>query len=71
MNTTLTEKQNQIQNRDQHGTLSEYFSTFKVGTLLNRSGITKTKGPSPLTMFMTVFNLAFCRTNLYQGIVKK
>lgn len=70
MNTTVTEKQNQIQNPDRHGILNEYFSKFKVGTLLNRSGITKTKGPSPLIMFTTLFNLAFCNTNLYQGIVK-
>lgn len=70
MDTTFTQEQNQTQISDQHGTFNEYFSTFKVGTLLNRSGITKTKGPSPLTMFTTLFNLAFCKTNLYQGVVK-
>jgi len=70
MNTTFREKQNQTQNPAQHGIFNDYLSKFKVGTLLNRSGITKTKGPSPLTMFTTLFNLAFCKTNLYQGIVK-
>ncbi len=70
MNTNFTSIQNQTQISDQHSTLSEYCSTFKVGTLLNQSGINKTKGPSPLTMFTTLFNLAFCRTNLYQGVVK-
>lgn len=70
MNTTSTGRQNQTQNSDQIGVFTEYFSTFKIGTLLNRSGITKTKGASPLTIFTALFNLAFCRTNLYQGVVK-
>jgi len=70
MNTTSVGIQNQTQNSDQFGVFSEYFSTFKIGTLLNRSGITKTKGCTPLTIFTILFNLAFCRTNLYQGVVK-
>jgi hypothetical protein len=52
------------------GALNEYFSIFKIGTLLNRSGITKSKGASPLAIFTALFNLAFCNTNLYQGIVR-
>ena len=70
MNTTFTDKQNQIQISDELGTLDQYFSDFKIGTLLNRSGITKTKGASPLTIFTALFKLAFCKTNLYEGIVK-
>ena len=69
MNTNLTNKQNQTHISDQLGILGEYFSVFKIGTLLNRAGITKTKGASPLTIFTALFNLAFCNTNLYQGIV--
>ena len=52
------------------GKLSEYFVKFKVGTLLNQSGIIKTKGASPLALFTAVFNLPFVGKNLYQGIVK-
>ncbi|WP_435050810.1 IS4 family transposase [Desulfotignum balticum] len=62
--------QNQTQNLKKIGALNEYFSIFKIGTLLNRSGITKSKGASPLAIFTALFNLAFCSTNLYQGIVR-
>ena len=70
MNTTLTDVQNQITNSEQIGVLSDYFAKFKIGTLLNRSGIIKTKGASPLAIFTALFNLAFHNKNLYQGIVK-
>ena len=70
MNTTLTDVQNQITNSEQIGVLSDYFAKFKIGTLLNRSGIVKTKGASPLAIFTALFNLAFHNENLYQGIVK-
>ena len=61
---------NQITNSEQIGVLSDYFAKFKIGTLLNRSGIVKTKGASPLAIFTALFNLAFHNENLYQGIVK-
>lgn len=70
MNTTLTDVQNQITNSEQIGVLSDYFEKFKIGTLLNQSGIVKTKGASPLAIFTALFNLAFHNKNLYQGIVK-
>ena len=70
MNTTLTDVQNQITNSEQIGVLSDYFVKFKIGTLLNRSGIVKTKGASPLAIFTALFNLAFYNKNLHQGIVK-
>lgn len=70
MNTNFTDKQNQTQISNEFSTLDQYFSDFKIGTLLNRSGITKAKGASPLTIFSALFKLAFCKTNLYQGIVK-
>jgi hypothetical protein len=70
MNNSVNEKQNQIINFDKLGKLSEYFTKFKIGTLLNRSGIIKTKGASPLALFTAVFNLPFIGKNLYQGIVK-
>ena len=70
MNTTLTDVQNQITNSEQIGVLSDYFAKFKIGTLLNRSEIVKTKGASPLAIFTALFNLVFHNKNLYQGIVK-
>ena len=70
MNNSAIEKQNQIINFDKLGKLSEYFAKFKIGTLLNQSGIIKTKGASPLALFTAVFNLPFVGKNLYQGIVK-
>lgn len=70
MNTTFTGKQNQIQISGEPDSFDQYFSEFKIGTLLNRSGITKTKGASPLTIFTALFKLAFCKTTLYEGIVK-
>lgn len=70
MNTTLTDLQNQITNSEQIGVLNDFFAKFKIGTLLNQSGIVKTKGASPLAIFTALFNLAFHNKNLYQGIVK-
>ena len=39
MNTTFTGKQNQIQTSDELGALNQYFSDFKIGTLLNPLGL--------------------------------
>ena len=38
--------------------------------MLNRSGITKTKGASPLELFTIVFNLAFIGKNFFEGVVR-
>lgn len=70
MNTTFNDPLNQITNSERLGVLNEYFAKFKIGTLLNQSGITKTKGASPLAIFTALFNLSFCNKNLYQGIVR-
>ena len=48
MNNTPIEQQNQIINPDKFGIFDDYFSRLKVGSMLNKSGITKTKGASPL-----------------------
>jgi len=52
-------------------TIRKFFDNFSVGTLLNRSGIRKLKGVSPLAIFETIFMLAFRGHNFYRGIVKK
>jgi DDE superfamily endonuclease len=70
MNISLTEKQNQTINTDKIGIFNQYFAELKIGTLLNRSGMTKTKGISPLAIFSALFNLCFVGKNFYQGIIK-
>lgn len=49
--------------------IRSFFDNFSVGTLLNRSGIKKLKGASPLAIFEAIFMLAFRGQNFYRGIV--
>jgi hypothetical protein len=70
MNITLQAKQNQTIKSEKLGIFSEYFSKLKAGSILNRSGIVKTKGASPLEIFTIVFNLAFIGKNFYEGVVR-
>ncbi len=70
MHTTSTELQNQTINPDKLGIFSDYFSKLKVGSMLNKSGIVKTKGASPLELFTIVFNLAFIGKNFFEGVVR-
>ena len=53
------ESQDQTINSEKLGIFRSYFSKFKVGSMLNKSGITKTKDAPPLELFTIVFNLAF------------
>jgi hypothetical protein len=70
MHTTPTEFQNQTINSNKLGIFNNYFSSLKVGSMLNRSGIVKTKGASPLELFTIVFNLAFIGKNFFEGVVR-
>jgi hypothetical protein len=70
MNSTLMEQQNQTITPEKLGIFGNYFSRLKVGSLLNKSGITKTKGASPLELFTIVFNLAFIGKNFFEGVVR-
>lgn len=51
--------------------ISSFIGEFKVGTLLNKSGVRKSKGVSPLTLFSVIFKLPFEGNNFYRGIVTK
>jgi IS4 transposase len=51
-------------------TIRTFFDNFSVGTLLNRSGIKKLRGASPLAIFEAIFMLAFRGQNFYRGIVQ-
>ena len=70
MDNSLLVKQNQIFDQKKLGIFTNYFANFRIGSLLDRSGITKTKGASPLILFTLVFNLAFTGKNLYEGVVR-
>jgi len=63
-------EQNQTVNTKKLGILAAFFSECKVGSLLNKSGISKTKGASPLAVFTIIFNLAFTGKNFFQGVVQ-
>ena len=63
-------KQNQTVSEIKAGIFSGYFESLKLGNLLNQSGIKKSKGASPLSIFTIVFNLAFVGKNVYEGIVR-
>ena len=62
--------QNQTVTIKKLGVFANLFSEFKIGSLLNQSGISKTKGATPLAIFTIIFNLAFTGKNFFQGIVK-
>ncbi len=54
-----------------HSRITSFFETFTVGTLLNSSGIRKTRGASPLIIFQAIFMLPFQGDNFFRGIVQK
>jgi hypothetical protein len=70
MHITSIRPQNQTINPEKLGILGDYFSKLKIGSMLNKSGIVKTKGASPLELFSIVFNLAFIGKNFYEGVVR-
>lgn len=55
----------QLRNR-----IFSFMGDFKIGTLLNNSGIRKLRGVSPCTLFAVIFMLPFEGVNFSQGIVK-
>ena len=63
-------EQNQTVNAQKLGVFDNFFSEFKIASLLNMAGISKTKGATPVVVFTIVFNLAFTGKNFFQGIVK-
>lgn len=52
------------------GTVRGFFRKFKVGTILNQSGIRKEKGISPTKIILSIFSLAFTGKNFFRGIVQ-
>ena len=70
MNIISTEVENQVVNPDKTRIFGNYFLRLKIGSMLNRSGIAKTKGASPLKLFTIIFNLAFTGKNFFEGVVR-
>ena len=50
--------------------IASFFHDFRIGTLLNKAGIKKPRGASPLALFAAIFLLPFSGANFYRGIVK-
>ena len=70
MHITPIGTQNKTINPDKLGIFSDYFSILKIGSVLNKSSIIKTKGASPLELFTIVFNLAFVGKNFFEGVAR-
>ena len=49
--------------------ISSFKENFRIGTLLNNSGIRKLRGVPPLTLFTVVFMLPFEGVDFFRGIV--
>jgi len=64
MRSTSSEETDQ----DLGGRIDEFMARFKIGTLLNRSGIRKVRGLSPVLVLRTIFELAFFGRNIYTGV---
>ena len=61
--------QDQQEAKQLQSRISSFFVDFRVGTLLNRSGIKKLRGFSPMTLFSVIFMLPFAGNNFFRGIV--
>ena len=68
MNTTRQHQEQQEAKR-LHDRISGFMADLKLGTLLQKSGIRKLRGVSPLTLFTTIFKLPFEAVNFSRGIV--
>ena len=53
------------------GRITSFIDGFQIDILLNKSGIRKLRGVSPLTLFSAIFMLPFEGNNYYRGIVTK
>ena len=50
------------------GRIFSFFGVVQFGTLLNKSGVRKLRGVSPMTLFSVIFMLPFDGNNFYRGI---
>jgi hypothetical protein len=52
-----------------HNKIDTFFDNFTIGTLLNRAGIRKMRGVSPVMLLKAIFILPFEGNNFFRGIV--
>lgn len=52
-----------------HNKIDTFFDNFNIGTLLNRTGIRKHRGFTPLSLIKAIFILPFEGNNFFRGIV--
>jgi len=52
-----------------HNKIDTFFDNFNIGTLLNRAGIRKMRGISPVMLLKAIFILPFEGNNFFRGIV--
>ena len=60
----------EVEDQDLRGRIDEFMTRFKIGTLLNRAGIRKLRGVSPLLVLRIIFELAFVGRNIFTGVHK-
>lgn len=68
MNITKQYQEEQVAKR-LHNRISSFIGDFKIGTMMNKSGIRKQWGASPLVLFTAIFMLPFEGNNFFQGVV--
>jgi hypothetical protein len=68
MDITKQHQEQQVAKRLQSRIFS-FIGDFQLGTLLNKSGVRKLRGVSPLQLFSAIFMLPFEGNNFYRGIV--
>ena len=70
MKATEIQKESQEKRERITDRIGIFFETFRVGTFLNRSGICKVRGTSPLIIVKSIFSLPFYGVNFFRGIVQ-
>ena len=50
--------------------ITSFMDDWQIGTMMNRCGISKLRGVSPLALFTAIFVLPFEGNNFFRGIVK-
>jgi len=68
MNSTQYHQEQQETKRLQ-GRISSFLEDFRVGTLLNRSGIRKLRRAKPLAVFTVIFTLPSGGVNFFRDVV--
>ncbi len=60
----------QVVSSNPMGNIESYFKKFNIGSTLNKCGVRKLKGISPLKITMSIFALPFIGLNFFRGLVQ-